>query len=223
MIDKEFAEATGLRPSDLPSPHHPLMQNDEEIRTLADLIDARSDATHDPMNAHALGADDPNLDIDDALTFPHKKRSPSEADLLPNTTDFDADARTHSRPDDADDDSYMTREDFVEAMDATDPDADAGDDSRDFLPGTGIERAPDMTGTVRGIAPGMATHLPQDIGAGGFQIEEPGTEGDFPLADAADQNQAGTNADEDDGNLIPTAKPHIATHDDALDATRQME
>ena len=51
---------------------------------------------------------------------------------------------------------------------ASDPDSEAGDDSEEMLTGAGLNRAPDMTGTVEGLMRGTNTHLPQDVGADGF-------------------------------------------------------
>lgn len=219
---KEYAEAAGLRESDMPSAHHPLMQNDDDIKNLSDLIDARDDRTRNDIDTGRL-VNENDLDIEEALTFPHKKPEPTSADLTPPLTDFDADARTDSPADDADDASYMTRADFEDSMLATDPDPSAGDNPADTL-GDGEERAPDQTGTVTGIARGMATHLPQDLGAGGFQIEDPEMSGD-PRATEPDESEENTVSGYGDpdsaGGQIPTAPANPATRDDALDATRR--
>lgn len=214
---KEFAEAAGLRQTDMPSAHHPLMENDDEIRNLSDLIDARDDRTRNDIDAGRL-VNDSDLDIEEALTFPHKKREPSSADLTPTLSDFDADARTASPADDPDDASYMTRDDFEASMLETDPDPNAGANEDETL-GQGEGRAADITGTVTGIARGMATHLPQDLGAGGFQIEEPEISGDTRARNSEPNDE---NSDSD-GGIIPTPPANPASRDDALDATRQLK
>lgn len=238
---KEYAEAAGLRETDMPSAHHPLMENDDEIRNLSDLINARDDRTRDDIDARRL-VNDNDLDIEEALTFPHKKRELTSADLTPTLSDFDGDARTASPDDDPDDASYMTRDDFESSMLDTDPDPNAGANKGETL-GQGESRAPDLTGTVTGIARGMATHLPQDIGAGGFQIEEPEMSGDNRALDTDDDDAAdgggdtnGSDLDSDvldktpgygdpdsAGGQIPTPPANPASRDDALDATRQLK
>ncbi len=221
----EYADAAGLKPTDMPSSHHPLLESNDEVRSLSDLIDVRAHSAPAMDNADLVdGVDDPDLDIEEALTFPHKKRETTSADQTPALTDFDADARTSTAPEDADDASYMTRADFEEEMDATDPDPDAGNDASDYIGDSGLGRSPDITGTVTGIARGMATHLPQDLGADGFQIEDPENldrslvdEDEAAAIDATDPDAEGAS-----GDRIPTAAPKINDHDDALDATRQI-
>lgn len=64
--------------------------------------------------------------------------------------------------------------DWEAEMGDTDP-ADSGDISDEDLYSAEDEDtvfATDQTGTVEGIARGFGTHLPQDIGADGFQVEE---------------------------------------------------
>jgi len=64
--------------------------------------------------------------------------------------------------------------DWEAEMSDTDP-ADGGDVNPGDLYSAEDEDtifATDQTGTVAGIARGFGTHLPQDIGAGGFQVEE---------------------------------------------------
>ena len=222
---KEYAEAAGLRETDLPSAHHPLMQNDDEVRELADLIDVRQNPSQDPMNAVDLGADDPNLDIDEALTFPHKKRETTSAERTPEWNNLSADARGRSDDrDDTDDDSYMTRADVEDEMEETDPDPNAGADRGEYIGDARIDRAPDMTGTVQGITRGMSTHLPQDVGRDGFQIEEQEDLEGSLIADPADQHQEAVdpNGEDADGDRIPTATPNVNARDDALDATRRL-
>lgn len=63
--------------------------------------------------------------------------------------------------------------DFEAEMLETDPAPNDGMDDGDLYSAAdedGIFSA-DQTGTVEGIARGFGTHLPQDIGAGGFQVE----------------------------------------------------
>lgn len=239
-----------IKPQDMPRPNHPLMQNDAEVRTLGDLVDVRENQTQGSPEIDAEDdAEIDDLDVSEALTFPHKKRQRNNE--MAAATDFDADARTSSRPDDRDDASYMTREDVVDSMLETDPDPNAGADDDDFIEGAGLDRAPDITGTVTGINRGMATHLPQDIGRDGFQIQEPEAAGDpgvikpgdvvddeDDMADphsGADPTMRSDNdaMDEDeslleddvasDGGRIPTARPDIDNRDEALDATRQLQ
>jgi hypothetical protein len=63
--------------------------------------------------------------------------------------------------------------DFEAEMLEADPAPDAGRGGGDlYSAGDEMEvSATDQTGTVEGIARGFGTHLPQDIGAGGFQVE----------------------------------------------------
>lgn len=226
----EYAKEAGLLARDMPSPHHPLMQNDDEIRDLADLVEARDDRTRDDTDTRLLTSDDDDMDVSDALTFPHVKKRPTSADLTPDLSGFDADARTRTKPDDEDDASYMTRADMVDAMNATDPDPNTGADEGEFIGDANLDRAPDMTGTVTGIARGMSTHLPQDIGRDGFQIEEPEAMGDpralDPDAEAENDSTALVNGLEDefdpDGGRIATDKPNVNNRDEALDATRRL-
>jgi hypothetical protein len=65
-------------------------------------------------------------------------------------------------------------EDFVAEMLETDPAENAGMDANDLYSAEDEEEvwATDQTGTVEGIARGFGTHLPQDLGKDGFQIEE---------------------------------------------------
>ncbi len=63
--------------------------------------------------------------------------------------------------------------DFEEEMNDTDPAADEAMDPDDLYSADdeiGIY-ATDQTGTVEGIARGFGTHLPQDLGKDGFQVE----------------------------------------------------
>lgn len=63
--------------------------------------------------------------------------------------------------------------DFEAEMLEADPAPDAGMDEGDLYSAEDEQGvfATDGTGTVEGIARGFGTHLPQDIGAGGFQVE----------------------------------------------------
>lgn len=226
---KEFAEAAGLRETDMPSDHHPLLENDEEVRELSDLIDVRSDRTEE--NRVEGVRDDKPLDIENALTFPHKKRVPTSADLLPELSDFDADARGHTEPDDEDDASYMTRADFESSMLETDPDPNEGMDADSLPMGDGRGRAPDMTGTVQGVSRGTSTHLVQDLGGDGFQIREPEELNDprvSPEDEGMDDSVEASveqwmNDDDNDAGVLPVAHPSIRNRDESLDATRQLE
>ena len=244
----EYAEAAGLKARDMPSAHHPIMENDEDIRTLSDLIDARDDRTHNDIDDQKL-VNDNTLDLEEALTFPHKKHEQTSAERTPALTDFDGDAMTKSPADNEEDIEYMGRPDFMGSMNDPDPDPNAGSNPGDTT-GEGEGRAADITGTVTGIARGMATHLPQDIGADGFQIEGPEMSGDPRASGAGDVSDASTDPDDpgasdldadvlgktpgygndagnddagDDGGRIPTPPANPATSDDALDATRRLK
>lgn len=144
--------------------------------------------------------------------------------------------------------------DMEAEMNDADPASDEGMDPDDLYSAEYEDAmsAADQTGTVAGIARGFGTHLPQDIGSGGFQVEE--------LPDAAlaaqgrpvaDGEELDDYDDDDDtngkfdatgaftlqpgANRVPAASPdpgpgHIpvrtprpATTDDELDATRQMK
>lgn len=64
--------------------------------------------------------------------------------------------------------------DFEAEMLETDPAAREGLNPHDLYSPDDEDEvfATDQTGTVAGIARGFGTHLPQDLGAGGFQVEE---------------------------------------------------
>ena len=64
--------------------------------------------------------------------------------------------------------------DFEDEMNATDPPESEGMDPDDLYSADNQDEvfATDQTGTVAGIARGFGTHLPQDIGKDGFQVEE---------------------------------------------------
>ena len=206
---KRYAEEAGLLPRDMPPANHPLFENDADVRTLGDLVDARTENLRD--------------DVD-------------EGDRDEGSTGKSAYDATDP------DDDYQTREDFVaSAMLDSDPDEDAGGDGDGLIPGAGLNRAPDITGTVRGLAPGMATHMPLDYGADGFQIIEPEEAGetrpraridisdnDLPsaledLAETDPYNSAlADDENEADGHRTPVQKDHAGSADDALDATRRL-
>lgn len=63
--------------------------------------------------------------------------------------------------------------DFEAEMLQTDPAPNDGMDEADLYSAAGEDGilSADQTGTVDGIARGFGTHLPQDIGSGGFQVE----------------------------------------------------
>lgn len=216
------------------SPFQTRTEDEDEVRNLGDLIDARENPTQDDVAVVESEGEDEDLDIEDALTFPQKRRvhlrDLARADAA---TDFDADARTATPADDADDASYMTRADLVDSMNLTDPDPNAGADEDDFIGDANIDRAPDITGTVTGINRGMATHLPQDIGRDGFQIEEPEAIGDPQLLDETDdaddraylsmEDDALLDEDDGDAGVLPVRRPDVDTRDEALDATRRLK
>ncbi len=143
--------------------------------------------------------------------------------------------------------------DWEAEMLETDPSENVGMDADDLYSAddeTEGMPAADMTGTVPGIARGFGTHLPQDLGADGYQVEEmpnvvmtaktlPTSDGELSDYDDDAEDQApelarasqpfanavtNENADEsdEDGERIPVKerRPHSA--DDALDATRTM-
>ncbi|MBC8139099.1 MAG: hypothetical protein H8F28_24765 [Fibrella sp.] len=206
---KSFAEEAGFKPQDMPPANHPLFENNAEVRSLGDIVDARTEGLTDDIDEG---------DRDDAST---------------GKTSFDALDE---------EDEYMTRADFEDSMLSSDPDSEAGDDSSEMIAGAGLDRAPDITGTVRGLAPGMSTHLPLDLGADGFQIIEPEDAGDlrasavdvtnYNLADSLEEmaeidpyNATLADSDsEDDGHRIPVGTDgKVMSTDDTLDATRRLQ
>ncbi len=64
--------------------------------------------------------------------------------------------------------------DFIDEMNEADPAEGEGMDAGDLYSAGDEDQvfATDQTGTVEGIARGFGTHLPQDLGRGGFQVEE---------------------------------------------------
>jgi len=225
---KEYADAAGLERKDFPSPHHPLLENDNEVRELSDLIDARRNRAE--VDGAVLENEmnrDASLDVEEALTLPHKRHKANSAERTELLSDFDADARTHTPPDDEDDASYMTRADFEDSMEDVDPDPNRMVGDGDYVAGEGldIDRAVDITGTVTGLDRGMATHLPLDLGADGFQIVEPEEVGDTraqALPEYGPDDEALEEEYDPDGGTIPTSPPQIRDRDEALDATRQL-
>lgn len=161
-----------MLPRDLPPKNHPLLQNDDEVNTLADLIDVRDNRSQDTDDLPGA-LNDNDLDVSAALTFPHKPRAAAHEAILDDVTDFDADARTTGAAVGDEETAYLTRADFEEEMLDADPDPNAGSDEADHITGTNLGRAPDLSGTVTGAVRGLGTHLPQDLGADGFQIIEP--------------------------------------------------
>ncbi len=103
--------------------------------------------------------------------------------------------------------------DWEAEMTETDPAPNAGMDPNDLYSGSDENGQPsaDQTGTVEGIARGFGTHLPQDFGSGGFQVEEvPDTVLGLPpriirdgeeLDDYDDDNNEDEDADPDDDDL----------------------
>jgi len=232
---KEYAQEAGLLERDMPSDHHPLLQNDDDIRDLSDLIEARDDRTRDDIDLRQIDADD-NIDVSRELTFPKTPRPSNSASRTPDAgDDFNADARTHGPAVDEEEMEYRTQADFADSMNLTDPDPNTGMDEDEYLGEMDMDRSVDITGTATGISRGMATHLPQDIGRDGFQIEEPEASGD-PRALMNDGEDAGDMADrihnaaglddefDPDAGVIPAARrPDVDTRDETLDATRQQK
>jgi hypothetical protein len=234
--NEEFAEAAGLRPTDMPNSHHPLAEDYDEVETLGDLVDARENVSQDDVKVLELtGGGNRDINIEEALTFPHKHRRTVD-EMVPDVNGFSGDARSKSAADDQDDVSYMTREDFADSMEETDPDPNTGmNPDREFVAGAyEADRAPDMTGTVDGVVRGTGTHVPLDLGADGFQIEEAEASSDPRLLDdddagspmAADYQTGDPTPGQDNlntGDIIPTRRPDVDSRDEALDATRQIE
>jgi hypothetical protein len=107
-----------------------------------------------------IQGDDDDLDIEEALTFPRKKRAPRTQDVLPDEiTDFDGDARTGGQNVDEAEGEYATYQNFVASMNETDPDPNAGMDGEDFIEGTSLGPLPrhDRDGDGRGPRPGHAS------------------------------------------------------------------
>jgi hypothetical protein len=146
--------------------------------------------------------------------------------------------------------------DFVNEMNETDPAADEDMDPEDVLDAEAREEgywATDQTGTVEGIARGFGTHLAQDLGRDGFQIEEIPSEAMRYSSRPAPTGELDDYDDEDDSDgkddpgpalaraSEPGANPasrrdpepmpdRITTHDDRprttdeeLDATRRIK
>ena len=116
---------------DIRGPFQSRDENDDEVRSLGDLIDARENPTQDDIVLGELADDD--LDIEDALTSPHKKRH--HAREVPDPSGFDADARMSGPADDEDDEELMN-EDLQDDEDGgriptTTPDIDTRDEALD--------------------------------------------------------------------------------------------
>ena len=141
--------------------------------------------------------------------------------------------------------------DFEAEMNETDP---AGDESMDpddeysAADQNGLPNA-DLTGTVSGIARGFGTHLPQDLGREGFQIESlPAAALKMqgrPLADGEELDDYDDDAPDASANSlepfthmvstapdtdpepmdgrIPVRTPRPTTTDEELDATRRLK
>ena len=140
--------------------------------------------------------------------------------------------------------------DFEAEMLMTDPAANEGMNPDDLYSADDEDEsfATDQTGTVPGIARGFGTHLPQDIGANGFQVE---TLPDaaflslrHPLADGEElddydddkaESGSGSNSQpfahmvsengdhEPTPDRIPVKNRRPATTDEELDATQAMK
>ena len=151
-----------------------------------------------PMD-HPLFQNDAPVNTLADLIEARTEQPPLDSDASENTG-----TRTRKDTDDAD---YLSREDFVEEMGMADPDPDADVEDSDFITGAEHDRSVDITGTATGIARGMATHLPLDLGADGFQIEEAESSGDPRLGvGGSDFGMDGVFQDKD-GNLV---QPEIA-------------
>ncbi len=140
-------------------------------------------------------------------------------------------------------------EDFEAEMLMTDPAPNEAMDPTDlYSPDNETEELfTDQTGTVAGIARGFGTHLPQDIGAGGFQVEtlpKSALLAPRPLAEGEelddyddDKAEIGSGSNSQPfAHIIPDAKDteptpgripikarRPATTDEELDATQQMK
>ena len=144
-------------------------------------------------------------------------------------------------------------EDFISEMNETDPAGDEDLDPEDTLEDglNGAYFTADQTGTVAGIARGFGSHLTQDLGRDGFQIEEmpdialstsrispDGELDDYDSPDESDMDDQSpelARASEPGTNPArrrpATAQPHqYVTHDprprstdDELDATREIK
>jgi len=140
--------------------------------------------------------------------------------------------------------------DFEAEMLMTDPAANEGMDPNDLYSAENEDEnfSTDQTGTVEGIARGFGTHLPQDIGRDGFQVEAlPADALNSPRRSLADGEElddydddnadAGSDSnsqpfahmvsDQGDSEPIPDRIPvknrRPATKDEELDATQQLK
>ncbi len=121
--------------------------------------------------------------------------------------------------------------DFEAEMLETDPAPSDGMDDADLYSAEDEDEglgSTDQTGTVAGIARGFGTHLPQDIGAGGFQVEAvPGRALNLksqPLADGEELDDYDDDADtgqfDAKGKLAADSEPfaHMVSDDPDADA-----
>ena len=119
--------------------------------------------------------------------------------------------------------------DFEAEMLETDPAPSDGMDDADLYSAgdeDGLGFA-DQTGTVAGIARGFGTHLPQDIGAGGFQVEtipDRALKLNRPLADGEELDDYDDDTDtgkfDAKGKLAADSEPfaHMVSDDPDADA-----
>lgn len=109
--------------------------------------------------------------------------------------------------------------DWEAEMLETDPSENAGMDADDLYSAADEQEgmpAADLTGTVAGIARGFGTHLPQDLGADGYQVEElpdialaqrPPLTADGELSDYDDNEDNGP--DDPDPALARASQPGV--------------
>ena len=150
----------------------------EEVRDLGFIVedhdDRRGTLTENWQRLDDLDTDEP-LETNRSGPIPHavalqERGAPPEL----FATDYNA---SHAA-------AEAQEEDFVEtSMLDVDPDINAGADdetSESLEELSGAPAATDIYGRVMGVASGLGTSVPQDLGRGGFQIR------DNPLADADD-------------------------------------
>jgi hypothetical protein len=121
--------------------------------------------------------------------------------------------------------------DFEAEMLETDPAPNDGMDDGDLYSAEDEDGvfSTDQTGTVAGIARGFGTHLPQDIGAGGFQVESiPDRALNLrvqPLADGEElddyDDDTDTGKDDAKGKLASDSEPFAHMVSDDLDTDRE--
>jgi hypothetical protein len=132
-----------------------LHRDQDDIYTLGDLVNARSEHTsHFPDDVDALGCDidlPDDLDVDEALTFPHPKpKKPANIDLMdtPHFEDADGDwdprdlpptdyEHAYNEGTDAHltDDPDETGEELVHSMSHPDLEDAAGGSETEIMPG----------------------------------------------------------------------------------------